>query len=351
MKNWFQVAVSPFLSIKDVVDVIDKSSLQIALVVDQDNCLLGTVTDGDVRRGLLKGLKLEDSVDNIYNKNPFFVNKNTDRESLYLLMKRNFIKQVPVVDENNRVVELVVLKELLHKKVKKNPVIIMAGGLGSRLRPLTNDCPKPLLKVGGKPILEIIVEKFIEEGFENFYFSVNYKAEMIKKYFGDGSKWNISIGYLEEDKKLGTAGSLSLIPIKPQESIIVMNGDLLTKVNFNHLLSFHTENKSFATMCVRDYEIQIPYGVVKIKNADLLDIQEKPVNSFFVNAGIYVLNPDVLDMVPSGKYYDMTDLFNKIIKRNLKSSVFPIKEYWLDIGRVQDFEAANFEYGQLFSKS
>lgn len=349
MTHWQKTIVNLNDSIKKVVDIIDKSSLQIALVVDENMRLLGTVTDGDIRRGLLKGLSLDKNVSEIFNPSPFTVDQGTSIDNIYEIMKRNYIKQIPVLDMKGCVVGLEVLKEALKKKTRTNPVVLMAGGLGSRLRPLTYDCPKPLLKIGGKPILEIILEKFIHDGFENFFVSINYKGEMIEDYFGDGSKWGVSIQYLREEEKLGTAGGLSLFPKSVNEPLIVMNGDLLTKVDFNHLLNFYLDNNSDATMCVREYMMKIPYGVVLTDNAHLISLEEKPSHKFFVNAGIYVLGKTAFDLVPKDKYFDMTDLFNLLIEKDMKSSVFPIKEYWLDIGRMKDFETANFEYGQIFS--
>lgn len=349
MVDWKKVAVNPDDSIKKVVDIIDKSAIQIALVTDDEGRLLGTVTDGDIRRGLLKGIGLDEKICEVANKKPHFATSKMNISAVKALMKRFGIKQIPVVDENSRLIDLIVSKEILGQNLKENPVVIMAGGLGTRLRPLTNDCPKPLLKIGGKPILEIILDNFISEGFDNFYFSINYKGQMIRDYFGDGSNWGVSIKYIEENKKLGTAGSLSLLNKSINNPIIVMNGDLLTKLSFSQLLNFHKENNHKATMCVRNYEMQIPYGVVNIDGSILNSIEEKPVHKFFVNAGIYVLNPELKKFIPENEYYDMTDLFREIVEKKLKTGVFPIKEYWVDIGRLQDFESANYEYAQIFT--
>jgi NDP-sugar pyrophosphorylase family protein len=241
------------------------------------------------------------------------------------------------------------LKEIISKNPKKSPVVLMAGGLGSRLRPLTNDCPKPLLKVGGKPILEIILEKFIDEGFQNFFISINYMGDSIRSYFGDGSRWDVSIEYLEEKERLGTAGGLSLFPEPPDEPVIVMNGDLLTKINFNNLLNFHKDSRASATMCVREHEVSIPYGVVRAESSRLIELQEKPVQKILVNAGIYVLSSEAVRLIPENSYFDMTDLFNTMIAKNWHTSVYQIREYWIDIGRMKDFEMANVEFGKFFN--
>lgn len=224
----------------------------------------------------------------------------------------------------------------------------MAGGLGRRLQPLTNECPKPLLKVGGKPILEIILENFVEQGFNRFHIAVNYKAEMIESYFGNGSRWGIDLSYLREHERMGTAGALSLLPGGLTQPLIVMNGDLLTRINFRQLLSFHAEHHAQATMCVRDYDFQIPYGVVKIEKHRLTGIEEKPVHHCFVSAGIYVLQPDVISLIPRNTFFDMPDLFAEMIRQQKETAVFPIREYWLDIGRMDDFERAVGEYERHF---
>ena len=313
---------------------------------------MGTVTDGDIRRGILKGVNLEDPVKNIYYVSPLTASVDDDPKTMHKIMKDQSINHLPVVDHDGKVAHLHTLKDILEEEKLKNPVILMAGGLGTRLRPLTENCPKPLLKVGGSPVLETILEGFISHGFDQFYISVNYRAEMVEEYFGDGSKWGVSIDYLREKKRLGTAGSIKLLPIIPKDPFIVMNGDLLTKVNFKHLLEFHKNNyklnEAWATMCVREYNIQIPYGVVKQKGNKLVGLDEKPVQRFFVNGGIYVFQPDVLSLIPSDTYYDMTELFDSMMEKEHRSNIFQIREYWMDIGHKQDFEVADGEYSEIF---
>ena len=236
MKDWKKTSVRPETSIKETIAVIDKSTLQIALVVDPDDKLLGTVTDGDIRRGILKGISLDEPVKRIFYVSPLTASVDDDPKTMHRIMKEQLINQLPIVDHDGRVVELMFLRDILEEKKNKNPVILMAGGLGTRLRPLTQDCPKPLLKVGGTPLLETILEGFINKGFDTFYISVNYKADMVEEYFGDGSKWGVNIEYLRETKRLGTAGSIKLLPEKPSLPFIVMNGDLLTKAAKNQLL-------------------------------------------------------------------------------------------------------------------
>jgi dTDP-glucose pyrophosphorylase len=348
LKSWEKVKVSPDTSIRDTLKVIDDGSIQIALVVDMKNHLLGTVTDGDIRRGMLKGISLDKAVNQVMNCNPITGSIFEYKDSFLLKLKTKKLYHLPIVNDENQLVGLEMLEDLIETNQKDNIVVLMAGGLGTRLMPLTENCPKPLLKVGNKPILETIIENFIESGFSKFYISVNYKSEMIQDYFGDGSNWGIDIQYLHEDKRMGTAGALSLLPNRPEKPFLVMNGDLLTKINFSLLLDFHHENKSQATMCVREYDIQIPYGVVRLDNQRLVSIDEKPIHRSFVSAGIYVLDPDALDFIPVDSFYDMPTLFERLISNNKNTSVFPIREYWCDIGRIDDFEKANSDFEEVF---
>jgi len=348
MKDWKKTSVYKNASISEALTTLEKTASKIVLVVDEMDHLLGVITDGDIRSGLLKGINLDQPVHNIYNKFPTVAHEHDDVPLIHSIMKNKGINQIPVLNDDKKVVRLELLKEILQHQKLNNSVVLMAGGKGTRLRPLTENCPKPLLKVNGKPVLEIIIEKMIGYGFYKFFLSVNYKSEMIADYFGDGSKWNITINYLREKERSGTAGSLSLLPKPVEKPIIVMNADLLTTINMNQLLEYHSINGSSATMCVRKYEFQIPFGVVNVDQETLISIEEKPLKDFFVNAGIYVLEPDVLEFIPRSTFYDMPDLLNVLLKKQRKVAVFPIGEYWLDIGRKHDFDRANEEYYQFF---
>ncbi|MED1801458.1 nucleotidyltransferase family protein [Brevibacillus porteri] len=348
MNDWTNILISPTTPILKAIEIIDAGARQLALVVDDDNRLLGTVTDGDIRRGLLKGKLLNDPVEGVMNSYPTVASPYDTRENILALMKVRQLHQIPVVDDDGRVIHVEMLNDLLRPILKDNWIVLMAGGQGTRLQPLTYDCPKPLLKVGNKPLLETILLNFIEHGFHKFYISVNYKAEMIQEYFGDGSRWNVTIKYLNEEKSLGTAGALSLLPEKPTLPLLVMNGDLLTKINFEQLLDFHIAYQAKGTMCVREYDFQVPYGVVKVDKQRMVGIEEKPVQRFFVNAGIYVLDPSVIEMIPSNEFFDMPSLFDKFLLEEQQTIVFPIREYWLDIGRLSDFERANVEFAEVF---
>jgi dTDP-glucose pyrophosphorylase len=348
MTNWESLLLLPVATIHEAIETIDATAMQVAMVVDADRRLLGTVTDGDIRRGILKGVSLQEPVTKVMNPNPTAVRSDEPWEKIFTLMKRRRLKSIPLLDALGCVVGLETIDQMRPFRSFDNPVILMAGGLGSRLRPLTDDCPKPLLKVGGKALMETLLETFIESGFHRFHISVNYKADMVKAHFGDGSAWGVDIAYLHEDQRLGTAGPLALMPEPPTKPILVMNGDLLTKVNFHHLLDFHVRHRAQATMCIREYDFQIPFGVVKTKNHLLTEISEKPSHKFFVNAGIYVLEPEVLGHIPPNRYFDMPSLFERILAAKQTATVFPIREYWLDIGRLDDFERANGEFQEMF---
>lgn len=348
MKNVQHLLLSPESKIIKALETIDRGAVQIALIVDRNNRLLGTVTDGDIRRGILGGIKLEQEVSLVMNTHPNTASLEDSREAILNKMKISSLRQIPVINDGGIIVGLELFNELLENRKRDNWVILMAGGLGTRLGELTKNTPKPLLKVGSKPILEVIMENFISSGFYRFYISVNYRADMIMDYFGDGSKWGVEIRYIHENKRMGTAGALSLMSELPDQPFFVMNGDLLTKINFQHALQFHLENDSVATMCVREYEYQVPYGVVQVDRNQLRSIEEKPIYRYFVSGGIYILNPEVLSYVPSDTFYDMPTLFDTIMADKQTTCAFPIHEYWLDIGRVDDFNKANGEYPEVF---
>lgn len=341
-------------SILEAIKIIDQAALQIVLVVDDQDRLIGTITDGDIRRSILEGRSLESAIENIMNKNPRVLHEDATQKEMLDFMTKHKIYQLPILNKNGNVVSLVQLDDLVAKDIAlKKPqddvwVVLMLGGMGTRLMPLTEHMPKPMIDVGGKPLLETIVSHLSSQGFKNFYFSVNYKADLIKKHFGDGKAFGINIVYLDEEKRLGTAGALSLIPERPTGSLIIMNGDILTNNNFRHLVNFHQQTQAIATMCVREYQQQVPYGVVQTKGTKFDTIVEKPSQTYFVNAGIYVLDPQVLDYVSVGEYLDMPDLFRKLEEEGKESTVFPIREYWRDIGNLDDLEQGRAEYENFF---
>ena len=341
MINVSEISLSSTATIKDALKLIDHGAVKIALIVDKNNHLLGTLSDGDVRRGLLKKKTLEHSIEDIYYKNPVCANENDSRDTLLNLIAKHKISQIPIIDKNKKIVDLFVLDDNLSTKQYKNTVVLMVGGLGTRLRPLTENTPKPMLEVGGKPILLTIVEGFVKSGFTNITMCLGYKSNVIQDFFQDGSKFGVEIEYISEDKEMGTVGALTLLKQKPKEAFFVMNGDLLTNFNYEQMLEFHESHNSKATMCVREYDFQVPYGVVNINNEDIVSIEEKPVHSFFVNAGIYLLEPECIDLIPNDEFYDMPTLIEKIIASKRKVVSFPVREYWLDVGRMDEFKKAN----------
>lgn len=338
--NWKNILIKSSATLLEALTVIDSEALRIALVVDQHLNLIGVVTDGDIRRGLLKSLSLSDSVELVMNKKPLTISVDTPRKDAVKLMQEKGILAIPIVS-NSLIVGLETLQKMGGQSRYNNPVFLMAGGFGTRLRPLTDNCPKPLLKVGDKPILEIVLNSFIKSGFVNFYISTHYMPEMIREYFGDGSKWQVNIEYIHEETPLGTGGALGLLPDELSDlPLIVMNGDVLTNVDFERMLAFHNKNGASATMCVRDYEYQVPFGVINGEGNRIVSMVEKPVQRYFVNAGIYVLNASLRKSVCKGQRLDMPTLLENAIAENETVLMFPIHEYWLDIGRIDDYKRA-----------
>ena len=348
-RDWRRVLISPQTNLQKTIEVIDDQALQVALVVDQKERLLGVVTDGDIRRALMKGFTLQHSVVDVMNKFPKVASVSDSKEHLIAIMEKHQLYHLPVLDNQGSIVALKTLRALYKQPEFENPVFLMAGGMGLRLRPLTNSCPKPLLEIGGKPILETIIENFVKAGFKNFYIAVNYLADQIQDYFGDGSAWGAKIKYVHEDEPLGTAGALGLLEDSlPDLPVLVMNGDILTQIDFLHLLEYHNQQGGVATLCVREHEYQIPYGVVSIEHGSISGIVEKPIHKCFFSAGIYVLNYSLISEIKSQKRLDMPDFLNFQITTGALVSMFPVHEYWLDIGREADFLRAQGEFSRYF---
>ena len=350
MKDWSKVTLKTSDSLKTAIKVIHVGQLQIALVVDNNGGLLGTVTDSDIRHALIKHHGMDCLVEEVMNKSPTTALSSDTPDLIMAKMKNGNLLHMPIIDENGILVGLETFIHLTYDKKYDNPVLIMAGGFGTRLHPLTEETPKPLLDVGNRSILETIIVRFIKAGFHNFFISTHYKAEKIKEHFEDGSAWGIKIEYVNEEKPLGTAGSIGLLPKNlPKLPILMMNGDVLTKVNFKHLLSFHTEQKGIATMCIREYDVQIPFGVVNIDKQQAKSIVEKPIEKYFVNAGIYVLEPELVNTVNPDTAIDMPNLLEKQIKEGKSVTIFPIHEYWLDIGCLKEYKSAHESFSNGFS--
>ena len=350
IKSWSEVVIKLTDNLGKAIEVLEESGLRIALVVDKDNKLYGTLTDGDIRRAIMSGMTMSGAISDVMNKFPITANKIDSKEHILSLMNDMSILHIPIVDDTGVVCGLETLQKMLEKPSYDNPVFLMAGGFGTRLHPLTKNIPKPLLEVGDKPILETIIEQFIDHGFHDFYISTHFKSEQVRNYFKNGEQHGVSIHYIHEDTPLGTAGSLGLLPDNlPDLPIIMMNGDLLTKVNFKHLLDFHCNNNADATMCVREYDFQVPYGVVAIDGCSIRGITEKPIQKFFVNAGIYILNRNLINKVDGESFLNMTDFLEKELDCG-GVNAFPIHEYWLDIGRIEEYEKANQDVNTVFNK-
>ncbi|WP_211220574.1 nucleotidyltransferase family protein [Halodesulfovibrio aestuarii] len=345
--SWKKMVVLPTDSIQSVLKVLERTGTQIVFVTNASMDLLGSVTDGDIRRGLLRGISLSECVSTVMHESPIaFYGEGSDSDFCEI-MQRKCIRAVPLV-KNGRVVDIKVLSDLLRPQKHDNPVFLMAGGFGTRLSPLTDDCPKPLLNVGGMPMLERMLLNFIKEGFHLFYISTHYMAEKIRDYFGNGEAWNVTIQYVHEETPLGTGGALGLLPADlPDLPLLMINGDILTNISFGKLLNFHMNQDADATMCVREYEYQVPYGVVTAEGNRISGMVEKPVQCFHVNAGIYVLSPDIVKCVQSNCRIDMPTLLEQHIALNKNISMYPIHDYWLDIGRMDDFQRAQFDVAKL----
>ena len=339
-KSWRKALLPADSSLQQAVRNLDDSALQIALVVSPDGVLLGTLTDGDIRRGLLSGLDLNSSLDSIIRHEPLVVPPEMSRDTVLQLMHANRIHQLPVVDETRHVVGLHLWDELMVPGERPNLMVIMAGGQGSRLCPHTENCPKPLLPVGGKPILEHIIERAKAEGFQHFVLAVHYLGHMIEDHFGDGSRWQVKIDYLHEKTPLGTAGAIGLLKPRPDIPFLVSNGDVLTDIRYGELLDFHCRHGAAATMAVRLHEWQHPFGVVHTKGVDIVSFEEKPVARSHINAGIYVLDPGALGALGAGEACDMPTLFDRLQEKAARTIVYPMHEPWLDVGRADDYATA-----------
>jgi dTDP-glucose pyrophosphorylase len=333
-----EILLTVSATIREALIAIDLGSVHFAMVIDKDDKLIGAITDGDVRRSLIAGMELNDSIQNVFNKKPKYVESTASDHQVKKLLIENFLLAIPVV-ESGLVVGLHTLTSLNTVTTQPNPVFIMAGGFGTRLKPLTDNCPKPMLKVGDKPMLEILIEQFKGQGFTNFFISTHYLPEVITQYFGDGSKYGVNIEYVYEGKPLGTGGALSLLPKdKITEDVVVVNGDVLTTLNFADVITKHKKLGSKASMCVREFDYKIPYGVVETNDTKITGFVEKPTHSYQVNAGIYVISKDIINSIQPDTKIDMPTLFEQNFNKGVNAISF--YDYWLDIGCMDDFNRA-----------
>ena len=341
---WLATVLPLGSTIQQAIHSLEKSSMQIVLVVSVGNKLAGTLTDGDIRRAFLKGHKLDDFIDDVIQHNPLVVPPDIGRDLVLQLMKINKVHQLPIVDQEGVVVGLHVWGAIVAPAAIENMMLVMAGGKGSRLRPHTEECPKPMLEVGGKPMLEHIIERAVANGFKNFVISLHYLGYIIEDYFGDGSKYGVSIEYLREETPLGTAGCLSLLKKAPDRPFIVTNGDVLTDIQYNDFLDFHIHHEAIATMAVRQHEIQNQFGVVRTNGVEIEGFEEKPIYRSHINAGIYVLNPEVLQCLNYQEHCDMPTLFSRVKKNEGRTIVYPMHEPWMDVGRLTDLDSARNKF-------
>ena len=338
----FTLCITPDSSIHDAIVCIDRNAEGIALVVDADRRLLGTVTDGDIRRAILAGLRLDGSVQKLLDQRhagpgPITAPIGTPDAELLHLMNEHVLRHIPLIDSAGRVAGIALLSELAKDYEQPLAAVIMAGGFGMRLRPLTDEIPKPMLPVGDKPLLELLVRQLHEAGIRRVNMATHYKGDVIAKHFGDGRKFGVEIRYMEENEPLGTAGALGLVEAS-DTPLLVINGDIMTRIDFRAMTHFHREHRANMTMAVKEYDIQVPYGVVSSKGTEVTGISEKPVIRHFINAGIYLLNPELCKRIPHGRPYDMPDFVAQLLADGQRVISFPIREYWMDLGRLADYE-------------
>jgi dTDP-glucose pyrophosphorylase len=344
---WRNAILPSSATIQQAIRNLDQVAIKIVLVANDAGELEGTISDGDIRRGLLRGLDINSPITSIIHRNALVVPPQMGRETVMQIMVANKIQQIPVVDERHRVVGLHLWDQITTPPLRSNLMVIMAGGMGTRLRPHTEDCPKPLLPVAGKPMLEHIIERAKLEGFTHFVLAIHYLGHMIEEYFGRGERLQVEINYLREQSPLGTAGALALLSPRPDAPFVVTNGDVITDIRYGELLDFHIRHKAAATMAVRVHEWQHPFGVVQTQGVDIVGFDEKPVARSHINAGVYALQPDVLGELEMAAPCDMPTLFERLQAKARRTVAYPMHEPWLDVGRPDDLAQAIAEAREM----
>ena len=334
-----RLCVSPTTTLRQVIETIGLGNKQIALVVDEEQRLLGVMTDGDVRRAILRSVPMDAPAEEVMQTSFTAGKQGIGFDEVFHLLRSDKVRHIPLVDEEGVVVDLAWLSDLIEGDGPGIPAVVMAGGEGQRLRPLTDDIPKPLLPVGDRPLLEIIVQQLREAGIRRVHLSTRYKGDKIAEHFGDGSKFSVDISYLTEDLPLGTAGALAMMEPSDQP-LLVINGDILTNLDYRAMVAFHEEHQPVMTVAAKEYQVTVPYGVLETKDTRVTRLTEKPVATFVVNAGIYLLSPEAHKSIPTGRFYDMTDLIKKLIADHKLVISFPVQEYWLDIGNADNYQRA-----------
>jgi dTDP-glucose pyrophosphorylase len=343
---WRQAILPMSANIGHVIRNLDQVAIKIVMIVDDTGALEGTVCDGDIRRGLLKGLDLNSSISSIIQRSPLVVPAEMGQEMVIQLMAANKILQIPIVDEQRRIKGLHLWEQVVAPSKRPNLMVIMAGGIGTRLRPHTENCPKPLLSVGGKPMLEHIIERAKLEGFNQFVLAVHYLGHMIEAHVGTGERLGVHIDYLREPAPLGTAGALGLLTPPPAIPFVVTNGDVITDIRYGDLLDFHMRQAAAATMAVRVHEWQHPFGVVQTQGIEIVGFEEKPVARTQINAGVYALDPSALQLLRVNEPCDMPKLFERLQAQSRRTVAYPMHEPWLDVGRPDDLLAVRSHFAK-----
>lgn len=337
---WPQAILPTNATIGQAIRNLDQVAMKIVMVTNSAGVLEGTISDGDIRRGLLKGLDLNSPITSVIHRNALVVPPELGRELVMQLMVVNKIQQIPVVDEQHHVVGLHLWDEIATPPSRPNLMVIMAGGKGTRLRPHTENCPKPLLEVAGKPMLEHIIDRAKLEGFNHFVLAIHYLGHMIEAHFGHGDRLGVKIDYLREESPLGTAGALGLLNPPPDAPFVVTNGDVITDIRYGELLDFHTRHGATATMAVRVHEWQHPFGVVQMQGVEIIGFEEKPIARSHINAGVYTIEPSALTVLMPDEHCDMPTLFERLQNRFMRTVAYPMHEPWLDVGRPADLALA-----------
>jgi dTDP-glucose pyrophosphorylase/CBS domain-containing protein len=343
------VIMPPAATVREVMRCINQNTRRIALIVDETRQLIGTVTDGDIRRVILEGSGLDATAADVLTykarahpnyRQPLTAPASSGPGEWRRLLHDHHLHHLPLTDDQGCLVGLVTSDDLWDAPVFE--AVVMAGGRGQRLSPLTSETPKPMLPVGDRPILQHIVEQIRDAGIRTVHVTTHYQAEKISEHFGNGEDYGVDMRYVNEEQPLGTAGALGLLP-RPDQPLLVMNGDILTRVDIRAMMQFHRESLAELTVGARQYDFQIPFGVIETRGAEVVKVVEKPEQRVLVNAGIYLIEPAALGLIPKGHRFDMPDLIAALLGAGRRVVSFPIVEYWLDIGRLPDYEKAQHD--------